>query len=296
METILIVDDTKTNISILMELLGDKYDVVAALDGETALEIIQEEKIDLILLDIMMPEMDGYEVCSILKNDETYEAKDIPIIFITAITDENNIEKAYDVGGSDYVTKPFKPKELMARVRRELKLQSTIDHLEFISSHDIMTGVYNRRKFFELAENIFAKKEDNLYAIMIDIDKFKNINDTYGHPTGDKVIKLVASTISKNLDKNVLFARLGGEEFAVVSYYDSYESAVKIAELLRLEVEKQEVLSDDNNIIKFTISSGIAKISQDTSTIDELLKEADIALYEAKGSGRNKVIFRVKES
>lgn len=296
METILIVDDTKTNISILMELLGDKYDVVAALDGETALEIIQEEKIDLILLDIMMPEMDGYEVCSILKNDETYEAKDIPIIFITAITDENNIEKAYDVGGSDYVTKPFKPKELIARVRRELKLQSIIDHLEFISSHDIMTGIYNRRKFFELAENIFDKKDDNLYAIMIDIDKFKNINDTYGHPTGDKVIKLVASTISENLDKNVLFARLGGEEFAVVSYYDSYESAVKIAELLRIEVEKQEVLSDDNNIIKFTISSGIAKVSPDTSTIDELLKEADIALYEAKGSGRNKVIFRVKES
>ena len=296
METILIVDDTKTNISILMELLGDKYDVVAALDGETALEIIQEEKIDLILLDIMMPEMDGYEVCSILKNDETYEAKDIPIIFITAITDENNIEKAYDVGGSDYVTKPFKPKELIARVRRELKLQSIIDHLEFISSHDIMTGVYNRRKFFELAENIFDKKDDNLYAIMIDIDKFKNINDTYGHPTGDKVIKLVASTISENLDKNVLFARLGGEEFAVVSYYDSYESAVKIAELLRIEVEKQEVLSDDNNIIKFTISSGIAKISQDTQTIDELLKEADTALYDAKGSGRNKVIFRVKES
>ncbi len=296
METILIVDDTKTNISILMELLGDKYDVVAALDGETALEIIQEEKIDLILLDIMMPEMDGYEVCSILKNDETYEAKDIPIIFITAITDENNIEKAYDVGGSDYVTKPFKPKELIARVRRELKLQSIIDHLEFISSHDIMTGIYNRRKFFELAENIFDKKDDNLYAIMIDIDKFKNINDTYGHPTGDKVIKLVASTISENLDKNVLFARLGGEEFAVVSYYDSYESAVKIAELLRIEVEKQEVLSDDNNIIKFTISSGIAKISQDTQTIDELLKEADTALYDAKGSGRNKVIFRVKES
>ena len=292
MKTILIVDDTKTNINILIELLGDNYDIVAALDGESALEIVkEEEKIDLILLDIMMPNMNGYELCNILKNDLSYNASSIPIIFITALDDENEIEKAYDVGGSDYITKPFKSKELLARVKRELKLKSTIEHLEFISSHDLMTGIYNRRKFFELAQKYCIKEKNNLYAIMIDIDKFKNINDSYGHSVGDKVIKLVVSVINEKLDKNSIFGRLGGEEFAVISYFDSSTHAMKIADSLRIVVEEQEVILDDNTSIKFTISSGISKAIQDKLSIDELLKEADIALYQAKKSGRNKVIM-----
>ncbi|MEA3513116.1 MAG: response regulator [Campylobacterota bacterium] len=121
MKTILVVDDTKVNIQILMELLGDDYDILACRDGETAIEMAQEDKPDLILLDIMMPKMDGFEVCEKLK--EKPDTKEIPIIFLTAMSDEDSIEKAYDIGGSNYVTKPFKPKELLARVKRELELQ-----------------------------------------------------------------------------------------------------------------------------------------------------------------------------
>jgi len=168
-ETILIVDDTESNIDILLELLSE-YDLAVATDGLSAIEIANNEDIDLILLDIIMPEMDGYDVCNSLKLSA--KTKDIPIIFITAKTDENSIEKAYDIGGIDYVTKPFKPKELLARVKRELKLTFLIHNLNYLASHDPMTGIYNRRKFFELATKLF-KTSTELFVVMIDIDKFK---------------------------------------------------------------------------------------------------------------------------
>jgi len=145
---ILIVDDNKTNIDILLTLLSKEYDVLVSLSGASALEIVQNNKIDLILLDIMMPEMDGYEVCSELKSKR--ETKDIPVIFTTAKTDEDSIEKAYAVGGIDYVTKPIKPRELLARVRTQMKLKELIEYLEHVASFDEITGVYDKKKFFSL--------------------------------------------------------------------------------------------------------------------------------------------------
>ena len=288
--TILIVDDTETNIDILLELLGDEYDVLVALSGQSALEIVEDDKVDLILLDIMMPEMDGYEVCSILKSKSN--TKDIPIVFITAKTDEDSIEKAYDVGGIDYVTKPFKPRELLARVKTQVELKVVIEHLEFLASYDEMTGIYNRRKFFSLANEKFKNKQNDFYAIMVDIDKFKNINDKYGHSTGDKVIKMVTQTISNKITDEVIFGRIGGEEFALVCSSVSKEKVIETIESIREEVSQLEIIADDGSIIKVTISEGISKCSALSSTLDAVLKEADIALYEAKGSGRNRVIFR----
>ncbi len=144
-KTILAVDDTVANLDILIELLNS-YDIVDATSGEDALEIVEEENIDLILLDIMMPEMDGFEVCAKLK--ENPATKDIPIIFITAKTDEDSIEKAYELGGSDYVSKPFKPKELLARVKIQFELQNLQNELKLLASTDSMTKLYNRRLFF----------------------------------------------------------------------------------------------------------------------------------------------------
>jgi len=285
--TILIVDDTETNIDILLGLLGD-YDVAVATDGQSALDIINEDDIDLVLLDIMMPDMDGYDVCKKLKEHN----KNIPVIFITARTDEDSIEKAYDVGGDDYITKPFKPRELIVRIKTQLKLKELIRHLDYIGSYDEMTGIYNRRKFFELANNKFTNGVGALYAVMIDIDKFKNVNDTYGHATGDKVIKKVTKTIADSLTSNAIFARLGGEEFAIVTNSFSYNSIKEKIENIRKIIEDLEVESDDGEIIKFTISEGVAKLTLETKNLDELLKEADKALYEAKGTGRNKVVFR----
>ncbi len=287
--TILIVDDTQTNIDILLDLLCD-YDVAVAIDGKTAIEVTTHESPDLILLDIMMPEMDGFEVCKILKSKS--ETKDIPVIFITAKTDEDSIERAYDVGGIDYVIKPFKPRELLARVKTQLKLKELLEDLEFIASHDEMTGIYNRRKFFYESSKKFEDSKEDLFAIMIDIDNFKTINDSYGHPLGDKVIKLVTSTIAQNTLSNCIFGRIGGEEFALVCNSNSKIKLLNSIEDIRKSIEQLEVISDSKESVRFTISNGIAQANENTTSLDELLKEADIALYEAKNCGRNKVIFR----
>ena len=289
-KTVLVVDDTETNIDILVELLDDYY-VLVALDGETALEIALEEKVDVILLDIMMPVMDGFEVCKRLKEQKT--TKDIPVIFITAKSDEDSIENAYDIGGVDYVTKPFKPRELLARLNTHLRLNQLINDLEFLASHDQMTGIYNRRKFFELSIQKFKHSKKEMCAVMIDIDKFKNINDTYGHSVGDSVIKQVTKHISDNLNDEAIFGRVGGEEFAIILSNSSTESVSKEMEKIRKIIEKLEVIASDGNIVKFTISLGISESNENTDSIDSLLKQADTALYEAKGSGRNRgVIFR----
>ncbi|WP_373000028.1 diguanylate cyclase [Sulfurimonas sp.] len=288
-QTILIVDDTETNIDILLDILN-AYDIVVAIDGHSALEIASEDNPDLILLDIMMPDMDGYEVCRRLKNMS--HTKDIPVIFVTANTDEDSIERAYEVGGIDYVTKPFKPRELTARVKTQIKLKNLLSDLNFIASYDYLTKVYNRRKFFELANKMFVEEKDNLYAVMIDIDKFKRINDTYGHPIGDEVIKSVATTIKECISEDDLFARIGGEEFAIICHCNSQEEIVQKNEFIRQSIEKLEVNVDKETVVKFTISNGIAEANSDTDTLDSLLKRADAALYEAKGAGRNRVVFR----
>ena len=289
-DTILIVDDTETNIDILLNLLDDRYDVVVALDAQSALEVVEENSVDLILLDIMMPEIDGYELCLILKKQE--HTKDIPVLFLTAKTDEESIERAYEVGGVDYITKPFKPRELLARVKTQIKVKELINHLNFISSHDEMTGIYNRRKFFELAKKKFEQNSQSLYVVMIDIDKFKSINDRYGHPTGDRVICMVTQTISQNIDKDDIFGRLGGEEFAIVSNHLSYKDLKDSIENIREKIQRLELKADNGDTIKFTISEGVSKVSEHIKSLDELLKEADDAMYEAKGKGRNRVVFR----
>ena len=290
LKTILIVDDTETNIDILVELLGNEYDILVALDGKSALNILEEERVDLILLDIMMPEMDGYKVCQILKNSD--KTQDIPVIFITAKVDEDSIERAYDVGGDDYVTKPFKPRELLARVKMQLKINSLMSDLKFIAAYDEMTGIYNRREFFKLSLKRFSNFKVDLYAIMIDIDKFKNINDAYGHAVGDKVIKIITKTVADNISDDAIFGRIGGEEFAIVWSASSVDFLVDKIDEIREMIENLEVIADSGDIVKFTISNGISKVNKGINTLDDLLKEADKALYEAKGSGRNKVIFR----
>ncbi len=285
--TILIVDDIKENIHILLSLLDD-YDLLVALNGAKALKLLEKNEIDLILLDIVMPGMDGYEVCRIIKSNP--DTKDIPILFITAKTDEDSIERAYDAGGVDYVTKPFKPKELISRIKTHLNMRSMLKSLEFFATRDFMTGIYNRRKFFELGNELF-EKSDKLFAIMMDIDKFKLINDNYGHPFGDIVIKSVTKTISQNISEDSVFGRLGGEEFAILCKADSMEEVKQRIENIRKAIENLEE-KYQNTIVKVTISNGIALKHASNDTMDKLLKRADEALYEAKGTGRNRVCFR----
>ena len=292
-KTILAVDDTIANLDILGVLL-EKYDVIDATNGEDALEILDDEKVDLILLDIMMPDMDGYEVCQKLKNNPM--TKDIPIIFITAKTDEDSIEKAYDIGGIDYVTKPFKPKELLARVKRELQLQELQTELKLLASTDSMTKLYNRRYFTKISEHTLdlAKREKhNLSIIMLDIDKFKNINDTYGHKIGDDVIITLSNKLIEYQRKSDIICRYGGEEFVILLPNTSIDGAKIVAQNIKKDVEAIVLNLEENKEVKFTVSLGVSSIDiKNETNIEASLKRADDALYEAKEGGRNKVCVK----
>jgi len=296
LQNILIVDDEKSNIDILLELFrkinaDNKYNIIVALSGEKVFQILEKQKIDLILLDIMMPNMDGYEVCRILKSHD--KTKNIPIIFLTANTDDASILKAYSLGAVDYLTKPFRAVELIARVKLNLQLQETINQLEYFANYDVMTNIYNRRKFFDLATDRLTNSKNNLYAVMLDIDNFKNINDTYGHSTGDNVIKMIASTIKENLCDETILGRIGGEEFAIMCNADSRDSIFDRVENIRKIVEQLDFKADNGTNIKCTISCGIAKYNNNIANIDYLLQIADEALYEAKKTGRNRSVFRM---
>jgi diguanylate cyclase (GGDEF)-like protein len=260
---------------------------VVARSGEKALKQIEKREVDLILLDIMMPEMDGYEVCKILKSNS--ETQDIPILFITAKTDDASIVKGFEIGGVDYITKPFRPIELLARVKTHLKLSQTLKSLDFMASRDPMTGIYNRRRFFDLAQTLLETKE-NLFAVMMDIDKFKRINDTYGHPFGDVIIKSIVKTIENDLPEDAVFGRIGGEEFAILIEATSLQEIQSLIEKIRQDVEDSQEFYEGKSV-PFTISNGVSqKVPNDT--LDSILKRADEALYEAKETGRNKVCFR----
>jgi diguanylate cyclase (GGDEF)-like protein len=292
------VDDTETNVDILVELLSDSYEILVALDGESALEILEEQEVDLILLDIMMPKIDGYEVCKRVKQNE--KTHDIPIIFITAKMDEESIEKAYDAGGMDYVTKPFKPKELFARIKTQLQLRVLIKELEssknalkYLSETDPMTALYNRRYFNHTSKSIMelAKRDKTaLSVIMLDIDKFKEVNDTYGHNVGDDIIISLSNILLEVTRKSDLACRFGGEEFILLLPETSLEGAIVIAEKIRKKVESTSLHLGDNREVNITVSLGVSQLDiQNDPNMEYAIKRADVALYQAKENGRNKV-------
>ena len=297
-KTILIVDDTKINIDILIELLGNMYDIVVSLSAKRALTILETTSVDLILLDILMPDMSGYDVCRLLKAKE--ETQNIPVVFITSSTDEESIDQAFEVGGIDYITKPFMALELLARVKTHLntqdliqKLESSHSTMELLASQDHMTKLYNRRYFSEISENILelAKRGDkNLSIMMLDIDKFKDVNDTYGHHVGDNVIIALADLLKEFSRSSDIACRFGGEEFILLLPETSSEGAYLIAEKLRKKVEEFSVILADNSFLKFTVSIGVAEVEiHEDSAIERSIQRADTALYKAKESGRNLV-------
>jgi diguanylate cyclase (GGDEF)-like protein len=246
----------------------------------------------------MMPKMDGYDVCKRLKSNE--KTKDIPIIFITARSDERSIEKAYDSGGIDYVTKPFHAKELLARVHRELAMQKLIDELKksqeelkLLAITDPMTKLYNRRYFSEISIELLelAKREKKpLSLIMLDIDKFKAINDTYGHKVGDEAIIALGNLLKEMKRKSDVACRLGGEEFVLLLPNTTYDDAKKVAEKIRQRVEENVITYEEGKGLQFTVSLGVAQVDiEHEDHIEPALKRADDALYHAKKSGRNRV-------
>jgi len=284
---ILVVDDVMSNLYTLMAVLEDDYELETATDGFKALELAAaDDQPELIILDIIMPDMDGYEVCRRLKADEN--TKNIPVIFVTAEDSEDNEELGFSLGAVDYITKPIRPAVVKARVKTHLALKQYSDNLYTMAMQDSLTGLYNRHYLFGEEKRILSRvnrNAENLTIIMADIDHFKSINDTYGHKTGDDVLKAVANVFQENTRGGDIAARIGGEEFVILLDNCNKEKAASKAELFRAEIEKLEP-----NGIKVSSSFGVAILEEKQSSFDNILKIADDALYRAKEDGRNRVV------
>ncbi|MBR8826413.1 MAG: PleD family two-component system response regulator [Gomphosphaeria aponina SAG 52.96 = DSM 107014] len=295
---ILVVDDNITNIQLVGSILNKiGYDSTFATNGNLAIERVKSVKPDLILLDLMMPDINGLEVCKIIKSHEEY--KDIPIIFLTASNEQENLIQAFERGAVDYIVKPFNKPELLARVRTHLELKHTRDELrktlielEKLATTDPLTNLPNRRHFFNLAEkelNQVFRDKHTFSILMIDVDHFTQINNTYLHSIGDEALKLVAKTIHESLRKVDFCGRLGGEEFVVFLPETNTPEAMIVAERLRKLVAEAFLIVNKQKV-QMTVSIGVATYDPKDATIDAVLKRADEALYQAKDTGRNKVV------
>ncbi|MEB3887070.1 diguanylate cyclase [Lyngbya sp. CCY1209] len=295
---ILIVDDVSKNLQVVGAMLDEVgYATTFATSGKQAIERVKTANPDLILLDLMMPEINGLQVCEHLKADPLHA--EIPIIFLTASNDSQHLLQAFGQGAVDYVTKPYKAPELLARVKTHLELKYTRDELkkalvelETLATTDSLTGISNRRHLLTLAEREFqrAQRYRNPFSIlMLDIDHFKSINDTYGHATGDEALKLMADVTRNALRQVDIFGRFGGEEFVVFLPETPLPDAVTVADRIREAIASVSVAMDDA-AIRMTVSIGVATYQTEEPNLDTLLMRADKALYEAKQRGRDRVV------
>jgi len=293
--TLLIVDDIAINLGMISDLLHDEYHIKVAKTGAKALEIANlEEQPDLILLDVKMPEMDGYEVCRQLKSNPY--TSNIPVIFLTAKNNQRDEEFGLNLGAVDYIYKPYNPAIVKIRVRNHINLKLKSDWLEELSMVDGLTHIPNRR-FYETEYDKYFKEasrsQESLFLMMIDVDDFKLYNDNYGHGKGDECLKKVANALNNNLNRPTDFiARYGGEEF-VVLLRDIDEAGAKIlAQKLIDGVSALNLEHAFSTVTPFvTISVGMAQFNDHQSKKD-LLKEADDALYQAKSEGKNRYHYQ----
>ena len=298
---ILIVDDVEDNLEILGDLLEfDGYNVRKAQSGEEALEQVQASRPDLVLMDILMPGMDGFEVCTRLKAAES--TKSIPVIFVSSMTDIDSKVNGFKVGAVDYVNKPFHHAEILVRVNTHITLLRLRKHLEEqnaelerLANTDYLTNLYNRRRFFHVAEEEFAEaiQSGNPISItLIDLDFFKQINDLHGHLVGDRVLVHIAQLIRSLCRVSDVAARYGGEEFIILHPSTDGQKAFQVAERIRKGVAAKPYLRGEEEI-GITLSAGIVdtEICKDCPRIDDILALADKALYRAKERGRNQVVL-----
>lgn len=308
--SIVIVDDMPDNLRLLADILKNKgYKVRPAPSGARALATIRKEPPELILLDIMMPGMDGFEVCRQLKTDQG--TRDIPIIFLSALNEVFDKVKAFEAGGVDFITKPFQLEEVLARVRTHLTIRTQqralafqneqllkknaliteqARKLELVATKDFLTGLSNRRDFLERAgqeEKRFKRIGRPFSLILLDIDHFKKVNDTYGHACGDKVLIHVSRTLEKALRAQDILARWGGEEFICLLPETGVDGAKSAAEKIRTDLENHGYDCIDGDV-SITVTLGVC-VYDGSCTIADCIHRADDALYKGKKRGRNQV-------
>ncbi|MBF0137720.1 MAG: PleD family two-component system response regulator [Magnetococcus sp. DMHC-1] len=292
---ILIVDDVPSNIDLLHQAMGEEYEVLFATNGRDALAIAATENPDLILLDVMMPEMDGYQVCRRLKAEE--HTRHIPVIFVTALNDEADETRGLNLGAIDYLTKPISVPILQARVRNHLELKKRGDLLERLAMMDGLTGIPNRRRFDETLEREWRRclrAMRPLSLIIVDIDHFKLFNDHYGHALGDQCLKKIASALARTQTRSAdLVARYGGEEFVCLLPEIASEGAQASARRMHEAVTALRIPHKASPTADHvTLSLGVATIVPSRHRLPTcLIEAADGFLYQAKHAGRNQQVF-----
>jgi len=292
--TILVVDDTANTLELIATILGTEHKVLTSGDGETAMKIALQEEPDLILLDIRMPGMDGYQLCKLLKADPV--TREIPVIFVTAMDEEREEAKGLELGAIDYITKPLSPPILRARVRNHIDLKRQRDQLRRLSAVDGLTGLANRRAFAEALEKEWRgaiRRNGSISLLMTDIDDFKQFNDAYGHLAGDEALRRVARALeSAALRPADVVARYGGEEFVILLPDTGANEAALVADRLLLAVRRLAIPHEHSRgwqYVSLSVGLASARPVRDMNA-NELLDLADRMLYKAKTGGRNRVV------
>jgi diguanylate cyclase (GGDEF)-like protein/PAS domain S-box-containing protein len=292
-QSILLVDDVPANLEVLNAVLGADYELIFATSGQEALDLARDHLPDLILLDVVMPGMDGNEACRQLKADP--RTKGIPIIFVTAMDLEEDEAAGLESGAIDYVTKPIRASIVRARVRNHLDLKRARDLLESLSLTDPLTGLPNRRQFDAVLETEIRRairSKNHMGLLMCDLDHFKAYNDYYGHPAGDWCLHEVASVFRETFRRaGELPARYGGEEFAVILPGAMPPEARVMGERIRQAVEARLLPhTRSESAPRVTVSVGVASmLVTEEASASWLVQRADVALYASKRAGRNRV-------
>lgn len=291
---ILVVDDQPINIQVIHQIFASDYQVFMATSGPQALQLCRANPPDLILLDIVMPDMDGYEVCTQLKAD--LATRDIPVIFVTAHTEADQETRGLEVGAVDFITKPVVPAVVKARVRTHITLKQQADILRKMVFLDGLLGIFNRRYFDQQLTMEWARSVRNgsaLSVLMLDVDFFKRYNDTYGHLAGDDCLRQVANTTRLALRRPAdVVARYGGEEFSCILPETGLEDALAIAENLQQMIRALAIphaSSDAAPVVTVSIGVCCKAPGGGAGSAAELVDQADAQLYKAKHAGRAQV-------
>jgi len=316
---ILIVDDVPKNIQVAANILQkDNYHMAFAPDGQTAIAQTEANRFDLILLDIMMPNMDGFEVCRRIRRNPAN--REIPIIFLTAKNDSESIVQGFELGAMDYLTKPFSGAELQARVRTHLALFRSKEELKAVNArlaieiterkkaeeelrrsqeryrqlsiHDSLTGLYNTRYLYEAMETLITEcrlKSLPFSVIFLDIDNFKHVVDTYGHLNGSRALAEVARTITGCIGEPAYGVAYGGDEFVVVLPGFNHDKALEKAHEIRSRMLSTLYLLDIDSGVHLKASFGVSTYPEDASDIKAMLATADKAMFRIKTGGKNAV-------
>ncbi|MCL1999821.1 MAG: diguanylate cyclase [Planctomycetes bacterium] len=291
---VFIVDDDLTNLTLARDILKERYKIYPAASAARFFEIIKNVRPDLILMDVEMPQMNGYRAAEILKANARFA--DIPIIFLTAKTDAESELKGFELGAVDYITKPFRQSIIKARIATHLTIVEQRRVIEQISLTDPLTKIPNRRYFDQELEKEWKRAVRGgqpIGAIMIDADHFKRLNDAYGHQQGDVVLQTLAHVIHTSVRRGIdLAARWGGEEFSVLLPGAEPGGVMTVAENIRMNVEKTAIpyIEDTSQGLHVTVSAGGVSIKPSIdSLLEDFMRKVDSALYAAKENGRNRV-------